>query len=133
MLNTFKVYSHDKGLYLPFFFSEKAVHFYKQHLFSFKKYNLKIIGKIFRWYFSTKKIKLSLNHGHINTFFINNLKFIKIFNGKYDNHIIFLSPFSLSRFFFFLELPRKINIFTKRGLFVEKPYNKKLGKVSSYL
>ena len=110
------------------------VFFTKGCLFTFKSLNLRILGKIFRWFFSKRKIKFSLNHSHPNIlFFKNSANIVKLTKGKYNSSLLLLQPLFLPRFKFFLNKVRGINIFTKRGLFTNTFYSKKVGKISTYI
>ena len=109
-------------------------YFSRLTLFWSDKLLIKIIGKVFRWFFLKKKIKLSVNRSHINIFFFEkNTKIIKLMLGKYNSKLIFLDPIDIVRFCVFLKKTRLSNIFTKRGVFINNVYNKKIGKISSYV
>ena len=57
----------------------------------------------------------------------------KLNQGKYDSDLLTLGRVNVDKFHYFIKYSRSLNIFTKRGVFVNKHYNNKLGKISSYV
>ena len=104
----------------------------KFYFYATDVYNLKINGKVFRWFFFTYKIRYRLNHAHITNLYLN-FPLLKLRLGKYHNYLLTWKPIRKNRFFCLFSLPRKQNIFTGRGTenFTFRQYSK-LGKISSY-
>jgi hypothetical protein len=103
-------------------------------IFGFYKVNIRVVGKIFRWYFSKRKIRFILNRSHVNIlYFNNNFNMFKLSQGKYDSDLLTLGMVNINKLHYFIKYSRSLNVFTKRGVFINKHYNNKLGKISSYV
>jgi len=129
MFNVWSCYNSYISVYQNYCFLLK----HKFPLFRFYKIRIRILGKIFRWFFYTHKLNLRLNHSHTTTFVFLKNTFLKVPFGKYNNYLIFTRHACDIRIRKFLSFTRLNNIFTKRGLFLYFIYKQKLGKVSSYV
>lgn len=133
MLNNYKIFHKDQNVSVSSGYVMRSFGNLRT-IFGFYKINIKIVGKIFRWYFSKRKIRFVLNRSHSNIlYFNNNFKMFKLNQGKYDSDLLTLGRVNVDKFHYFIKYSRSLNIFTKRGVFVNKHYNNKLGKISSYV
>ena len=103
---------------------------YSVNYYYFKKFFY--IGKSYKMYMCNKKIECTFNRDNITDLFFNN--FINISLKKKTKYFLkFLFYSDIGHFVKYLKIIRKFNIFTKRGIKINKiPFLKKKGKISQY-
>ena len=117
-----------KSIFLPF----KNIFFfiYSVNYYYFKKFFY--TGKSYKMYMSNKKIECTFNRDNITDLFFKNFISIKI-KKKTKYFLKFLFYADIGFLVKYLKKIREFNIFTKRGIKINKiPFFKKKGKISQY-
>ena len=89
-------------------------------------------GKAFKMFFKKTYLNLDMNKAHKNFLFFSS--YIKILTvAKYKFSFVFFKTNDLKRFIYLLQFVRHLNIFTHRGIKIQRTIIlKKRGKVSTY-
>lgn len=111
--------------YSKFMFLWYSVYYYYLRKFSF-------VGKTYRFFKKKKKLRFIFNRAHKTIIYFKN--FFKIKKKKKNKcKFLFLYYADIGFFKKYLKIIRKLNVFTRRGIKINRmPLFKKVGKISTY-